>query len=1111
MAKNRVVLGLDIGIGSVGWALVNLEEEEYDYQTYEGEHKKKLKISGGEIIDSGVRTFQPPHNEQKSLAKIRGEKRRARLTGRRKTKRMKRFVSLAKEFGLIEPNIRFKQACRKMIPPASTDKNKWSPWNIRKEALSRKLTNEEFFRALYHIARHRGVSFLTKAEESEKPSGSSEEGKVKKGLQNIREQLKESRCQTIGEMFAVNFLEGENVRLRNSENDYTKSIHRNLLKDETIIIFKKQKALGNESASDELLRRYLDEVLLYEAGIQEDKLLKMMNRCKFTGEICAPREGYLNERYVLLNRLNSLLIGGKPPTDEQRESIKKLAYKNKKLKFSQIRNFLDINENIRFNLCSYQMENPEYNQKLSCKVNEKEPLFEDKHQIKAAAIQSLDRETGTLEHVEDYSQEYKELIRKVYARRAEKYGSSKVQKIDFYYYILRAKLEIPSKYRFVQILNKYPKGEEEFKSKLEYLKQFESKQDFVELKGYHKIKDCITNTLGNDKWSEIADSPETIEAISEALVYHKTDETRGNYFKEKGIDEEIAKAALFINMKEVANFSKEAFQKLLPHMEEGKYFEDARIAAAENDPRFKDKEHEKQSILQPYHGDFENNPVVMRTFSQTRKLINAVIRKYSSEYPIDQINIEIATELASSQKKLNDIYKKQTRYRDQKEQAKELCREFGLNPEEGQNLLRFRLAMQQKYRCPYTGQYIHACPYSGEDISGSLLDCEIDHIIPISRSFDDSLNNKVLCTKKANQEKKNMLPFEYLSKDPKKWEEFVVRVGHMGTMPSAKKRKLLTKKFDEEDKDRFISRNLNDTRYAAKEIAGFLKKHLDFSKSQREDINEKSRVQLRSGRVTSFLRYHWGLKKHREENDLHHALDAIVVACSTQGHVYLASMIAKDLENKGKAINGRLKNCNFEPWESFREDVLKKLDDIFVSRMPRRKVTGEAHSQNPKSWRKANIKGRVQPFNKGFCGMGHIVRADFYKGPDGKNYAVPLYASDFAAKSPLPSKYLSKGDTPYEDWPELTNEFEFKFSLFKDDLVKFQDQMYYIDYIRGGRPVISLKKYDGSSFDEEGKSFTKEFSYKNAKLEKFEVDMMGKYYSVKKPEREGNSYEKEWK
>ena len=208
-------------------------------------------------------------------------------------------------------------------------------------------------------------------------------------------------------------------------------------------------------------------------------------------------------------------------------------------------------------------------------------------------------------------------------------------------------------------------------------------------------------------------------------------------------------------MKQLSNFSKEAIEIFLEYMEKGDLFNEAKEKAG-----YGKVDYDKQAILKAYSGFFENNPVVARVISQTRKLTNALLRKYQKQYPIDQINIEVATELASSEKRKTQIRQGQNRYRDDKKAAADRCREWDLDPEEGQNLLMFRLAEQQNNKCPYTNKTITFYTTGATD-EVFIKDCEIDHIIPMSRSFNDSLNNKVLCSPKANQNNTDRIPFEW--------------------------------------------------------------------------------------------------------------------------------------------------------------------------------------------------------------------------------------------------------------------------------------------------------------------------------------------------------------
>jgi len=1100
MINQKNILGLDIGIGSVGWGLVQLSEEKYMDEKADGTVLEKYKICDGKIIDTGVRTFQVPQDRQKkSLALKRGLARRSRKTIRRKARRLKSLVKLAREFNLITGDFNHDN----VLKPKKGDKEKkWDIWFIRKEALERKLTDKEFFRVLYHIAKHRGFYFHTKSEELKKEEKGSETGKVKAGLIRIRNKFEDSNWKTVGQMFWEEFnqINTENKRKRNAKDKYQNSIPRLLLKEEIKAIFKRQKELRNPKAKEKFKLRYIDEILMNEESIDEYRLQKMMNKCEFIkDELCAPKESYTAERFTLFNRLNTLELVDTNNKDRhlalddtQRNKIEALSYKNTKVTFAKIRTELGLQDDlhIRFNLCSYSEKNPEYNKRIECEIKKGQLQFDQKHKvpivhINSGEIRALDRE-----------------IKKIFHSK-KLWPNSK--KIHVYYSDIRKQLNLSDDFRFADIIRGYTKSVSELGSEAKYIKQFE-KDTFVELKGYHKIKKAVVEHDSENKWAELAADTNSLDIIAEALVYHKSDKTRTEYLEQNGfVDKDIIDAVLTINMKQLANYSIEAIRKLLVFIEKGDLFNDAKEKAG-----FGKIEYEKQPILKPYNDFFENNPVVARVISQTRKIVNAIVRKYNSKYPIDQIHIEIATELASSEQRKIKIQQGQNRYREDKEAASERCREAGIDPEEGQNLLMFRLAEQQNYFCPYTGTKITLYP-TGAANEVYIRDCEIDHVIPMSRSFNDSLNNKVLCTQKANQDKRDRIPFEWFEemygKDCRKWAEYEYTVKKMYGMPYPKRINLLRKSWTDKDKEKFLSRNLNDTRYAEKHIANYLRKHFDFSKSLRDDIKDVNRIQVRSGGITAFLRHMWGLNKNRSENDLHHAIDALVVACSTYGHVYLVSNLSKAIERKGKNWYKHFGRDKFKPWTNIRDDIQDAVDNVFVSRMPRHTVTASAHKDTIISKGKANKK-RIIEINSGYAEMGDMVRADMFVDKDGKNYIVPIYTIDIFSNKPLPEKYLNKNNASYDQWPSINEgKLKFRFSLFKDDLISINNQMYYVDYTRATRSKISIKKVDGSLINKMKGEKTKETGYRNVELKKYSVDMLGKYKEIKQEKRLSNRFE----
>lgn len=255
---------------------------------------------------------------------------------------------------------------------------------------------------------------------------------------------------------------------------------------------------------------------------------------------------------------------------------------------------------------------------------------------------------------------------------------------------------------------------------------------------------------------------------------------------------------------------------------------------------------------------------------------------------------------------------------------------------------------------------------------------EVDHILPYSISFDDSYKNKVLVLAEENRNKGNRLPLQYLQ--GKKRDDFIVRVNT--TIRDYRKRlNLLKERFTKEDEVRFKERNLQDTKTASRFLYNYINDMLQFAPS----TGRKKRVTAVNGAVTSYMRKRWGISKIRENGDLHHAVDAVVVACTTDGMVQQISRYVQFREceymqqdDGSYAVDrttGEVLRRFPYPWSDFRRELEARLSSNptravldqripfyvnsgepiglhtpFVSRAPRRKVSGAAH--------KDTVKGR---------------------------------------------------------------------------------------------------------------------------------------------------------
>ena len=158
-------------------------------------------------------------------------------------------------------------------------------------------------------------------------------------------------------------------------------------------------------------------------------------------------------------------------------------------------------------------------------------------------------------------------------------------------------------------------------------------------------------------------------------------------------------------------------------------------------------------------------------------------------------------------------------------------------------------------QCMYTGK-----PISIEEIYNKNL-YDIDHIFPRSKIKDDSIDNRVLVSKKSNEDKSNVYPIEETIKNNRLsfWKMLLDK-----ELISQKKFERLTRSTDLTDDElmSFINRQLVETRQSTKAIAQLLRKRYD-----------SEVVYVKAGLVSEF-RQEYDFIKCREINDLHHAKDA---------------------------------------------------------------------------------------------------------------------------------------------------------------------------------------------------------------------------------------------
>jgi len=551
-----------------------------------------------------------------------------------------------------------------------------------------------------------------------------------------------------------------------------------------------------------------------------------------------------------------------------------------------------------------------------------------------------------------------------------------------------------SKLTYAQVRKLLGLDDTAFFKGLRYGKDNAESATLMEMKAYHAISRALEKEGLKDKKSPLSLSPELQDEIGTAFSLFKTDEDITGRLK-GCLQPEILDALLkHISFDKFVQISLKALRRIVPLMEQGKRYDEA--CAETYGDHYGEKNSEEMLYLPPIPADEIRNPVVLRALSQARKVINAVVRRYGSPA---RIHIETAREVGKSKDERDKLDRQNNeRKNDRDRRIKDIQKYFGFDPKP-KDILKLRLYEEQNGKCLYSNLKSEKgkCLYTGEAIELSRLFednyVEIDHALPFSRTWDDSLNNKVLVLKASNQNKGNQTPYEWLDgkNNSPKWREFVARVQSCN-FPHSKKQRILLQKFDEEG---FKERNLNDTRYVNRFLCQFVADHMQLTGKG------KRCVFASNGQITNLLRGFWGLHKVRAENDRHHALDAVVVACST---VAMQQRITRFVRYKemnafdGKTVDKETgevlhQKTHFpQPWEFFTQEVMirvfgkpdgkpefeeadtpeklrallaEKLSSrpeavheyvspLFVSRAPNRKMSGQGHMETVKSAKRLN-------------------------------------------------------------------------------------------------------------------------------------------------------------
>jgi CRISPR-associated endonuclease Csn1 len=838
------VLGLDGGIASIGWALIEFEENDGS------------KSAHGNIIDAGTWMFDAPEEKSQAGTKLKSELRRTfrgqRRVVRRRRQRMNEVRRILHCHGLLQ------SSDRDALKQPGLD-----PWHIRAEALDRLLEPVELAVALGHIARHRGFKSNSKGAKTNDPADDT--SKMKKAVNDTREKLARfgsaAKMLVEDESFVLRQTPTKNGtseivrRFRNREGDYSRSLLRDDLAAEVRALFAAQARLQSAIATADLETAFT-KAAFFQRPLQDSE--KLVGPCPFEpAEKRAPKRGYSFELFRFHSRLNHMTLrDGK----------------------------------------------------------EERTLTPDER-----------------------------------ARAATDFGAT----MQITFAALRKKMKLPETTVFVGV-----KPDEE--SHLDFVTRTRSGKA---AEGTARLRSVIVDALGELAWGPLLGSPEKLDKIAEIITFRSDLGRIREGLAQAGFDAPLVDALVAAAadgrldpFTGAGHISSKAARNILPALRQGKTYDKACCTAGYDHTASRERNafdvgvHGKDAlkrILQEERISRElvGSPTARKALIEAVKQIKAIVEKYGVP---DRIHVELARDVGKSIEERVEITRGIEKRNRQKDKLRALFeKEVGRPPQDGERgkeeLLRFELWNEQMGRCLYTDDYISPAQLVATDNS-----VQVDHILPWSRFADDSYANKTLCTAKANQDKKGRTPYEWFKaeKTDAEWDAFIARVEAIPYMKGFKKRNYRLNNA-EEAAERFRNRNLNDTRWTCRLLAEALKQLYPEGEKDKEG-KERRRVFTRPGALTDRLRRAWGLqwvkknaKGDRIPDDRHHALDAIVIAATTESLLQRATREVQEIEDKG--LHYDLAKNVTQPWPGFREQALEAVEKVFVARAERRRARGKAH------------------------------------------------------------------------------------------------------------------------------------------------------------------------
>ena len=892
------ILGIDTGTNSLGWAIVDKDENQYH-----------LVAKGTNIFSEGVKIEK---GIESSKAAERTDHRSVRKHYWRRKIRKVRLLTILSDNGLC-PRLKHEQLrqwrLKKVYPTDDTfmewqrteDKAQVNPYKFRYICLTQKLDlsdiTQRFIlgRALYHLNQRRG--FLSNRKDSTKES----EGAVKAGISSLSKEMQNAGCEYLGEYFYQLYQQGKKIR-----NHYTARKEHYL---------KEFKAICAKQELDEALIEKLEKAIFDQRPLKSQK--GQVGTCTFEkGKPRCPSSHPLYEDFRMYSFINNIKVqvntlyekGDRSLTDDEKRMIIPLFKRKSKRTFQ----FEDIAKKIagKNNYC-YIRSNEEKAYKFNYQMDT---------QISGSPV------NAQLEEI--FGEDWLSGVCEIYTLASNK---TRFQIMNDVWHVLFF-------YDDEDKLKEFAKNRLQLDDELaEKFSKISIPNDYaaLSLKAIRKIMPYLRNygliyseavflanlvdVLPQHVWGVKEMREAAIESVVD--VMHSYDNNN--------IDGITLEACVKSFLKQRYQVSDENLKKLYhPSMSE---------------PYSRQRPND-EGVFQLGSPRISSvkNPMAMHSLFRLRKVVNLMLKKgYIT--PDTKINIEFSRDLNDANKR----WAIQTWQREN-EKERERCRkeiEKYIDSPSDTDILKYQLWEEQNHKCLYTGDEIRITDFLGDN---PIYD--IEHTIPRSAGGDSTKMNLTLCSSRFNRdEKKTKLPSELANHDDilerikdwkEKYEDLDKQIRKVSTKGATSK----------EEKDSKIRRR----HYLVLQRDYWRGKHQrftmtevpeGFSRRQGTDISVISRyarmylksvfkqVYIVKGIATSDFRKMWGIQdeyaKKERVNHVHHCIDAITIACIGKAEYdKLADYRHKYDEY---LFNGKTKPTFDKPWPSFVIDIKHIQDELLIA------------------------------------------------------------------------------------------------------------------------------------------------------------------------------------